>query len=216
MLPNSPCEALDKHLLIPLEWVEVAIWSSCWMSISVAHTQAIQAYTIYNNMNNMQGANASKYEYAQSHANIYDAMNEWCLHKYKRVELRVIGSIANTQICFEVRAPSSTSPPTPPCRISQSTIGVPNSSLNRTKPPRLYNHNPPLPKRDTARSQIQQPPLPKRLTNQSQYHSDHLYRRGIHKSKEGLQQVVPQPQTSLFFLFLFSFSTQNKDPNNLG
>jgi len=34
-------------------------------------------------------------------------------------------------------------------------------------------------------SQPTQSPLPKRDPNQ--YHSDHLYRRGIHKSKEGLQ-----------------------------
>jgi len=102
-------------------------------------------------------------------------MDDACTN-VKRVELREIGSNAKTKMCFEVRAPSSTSPPTPPCRISQSTIGVPNSSLNLTKPPRLYNHNPPLPKRDTARSQLQQTPLPKRLTNQS---PDHLYRRGI-------------------------------------
>ena len=65
-------------------------------------------------------------------------MNDACTN-IKRVELREIGSIAKTKMCFEVRAPSSTSPPTPPCRISQSTIGVPNSSLNLTKPPRLYN-----------------------------------------------------------------------------
>ena len=142
-------------------------------------------------------------------------MDDACTN-VKRVELREIGSNAKTKMCFEVRAPSSTSPPTPPCRISQSTIGVPNSSLNLTSHRGYTTHNPPLPKRDTARSQLPQIPLPKRLTNQSQYHSDHLYRRGIHKSKEGLQQVVPQPQTSLFFLFLFPFSTQNKDPNNLG
>ena len=43
-------------------------------------------------------------------------MIEDALHKIKR-ELREIGSNANTKICFEVRAPSSTSPPTPPCRI---------------------------------------------------------------------------------------------------
>ena len=125
-------------------------------------------------------------------------MNEMMLAQSKereRVE-DTSGANANTTICFEVRAPSSTSPPTPPCRISQSTIGVPNSSLNLTMPPRQYNHNPHLPKRDTARSQQQTPlPLPKRFTTQSplpkrdpnQYHSDHLYRRGIHKSKEGLQ-----------------------------
>ena len=49
-------------------------------------------------------------------------MND-ALHNIKRErererELRDIGSNANTRICFEIRAPSSTSPPTPPCRIS--------------------------------------------------------------------------------------------------
>ena len=42
-------------------------------------------------------------------------MMQW--HKSKERELRVNGSNANNKICFEVRAPSSTSPP-PPRRIS--------------------------------------------------------------------------------------------------
>ena len=107
-------------------------------------------------------------------------MND-ALHKVKR-ELREIGSNANTRICFEVRAPCSTSPPTPPCRIS-NPLGVPNSTLNLTKPPRLYNHNPPLRKRDKARSQQPtQSPLPKRDPNQ--YHSDQpLPKRDTTKSK---------------------------------
>ena len=44
--------------------------------------------------------------------------------------MRDIGSNANTKICFEVRAPCSTSPPTPLCRISNSL------SVHRGLPPR--------------------------------------------------------------------------------
>ena len=44
-------------------------------------------------------------------------MND-ALHKIKREGKRDNESNANNKICFEVQAPSSTSPPTPPCRIS--------------------------------------------------------------------------------------------------
>ena len=40
----------------------------------------------------------------------YDNVND-AIHKGRERELRVNGSSANNKICFEVRAPSSTSPP---------------------------------------------------------------------------------------------------------
>ena len=44
-------------------------------------------------------------------------------------EFRVNGSNAKNKICFEVRAPSSTSPPSP--RRISNPLGVLNSSLNQ-------------------------------------------------------------------------------------
>ena len=98
-------------------------------------------------------------------------MNQ-CTTQNKEREFRVNGSNAKIKMCFEVRAPSSTSPPSP--RRISNPLGVPNSSLNQynlhrgntnglpktgvpnsTKQPiqpqpRQYKlHNPPLPKRDT-------------------------------------------------------------------
>jgi len=48
----------------------------------------------------------------------------------KEIGLRDNGSNANTKIYSEVRAPSSTSPPSP--RRISNPLGVPNSSLNLT------------------------------------------------------------------------------------
>jgi len=54
-----------------------------------------------------------------------------CTTQIKEREFRGNGSNANTKICSEVRAPSSTSPPSP--RRISNPLGVSNSSLN------LYN-----------------------------------------------------------------------------
>ena len=61
-------------------------------------------------------------------------------HKVKREIERVNGSSANNKICFKVRAPSSTSPPSTHEGFlihwlvhKELSQGVPNSSL--------YNHN---------------------------------------------------------------------------
>ena len=65
----------------------------------------------------------------------------------------------------------------------------------------------PLPKRDKARSQQTQSPLPKRDPNTT---SINLYQRGIHKYKEGLQQVVYLNHKPL------SFFHKQYDPNRIG
>ena len=56
-------------------------------------------------------------------------MNDAMHNTNKERELRDNRSNANTKICFEVRAPSSTSPPSP--RRISNPLGVPNSSLNQ-------------------------------------------------------------------------------------
>ena len=85
----------------------------------------------------------------------------------------------------------------------QSTIGVPNSSLNLIKPPRLYSHNPTT-------------PLPKRLTTKLY----HLYQRGIQtnttpitSTEEGFtnkRRVYNLEATTTSNTLSFLFSTKNK------
>ena len=76
---------------------------------------------------------------------------EWCKTQSNRREFKENGSNANTKICFEVRAPSSTSPPSHRRIFTNLSIqdshtgnlhwgfgaiqpGVHNSSLNRIQP----------------------------------------------------------------------------------
>ena len=56
-------------------------------------------------------------------------MNNAMHNTNKERELRVNGSNANKEMCFEVRALSSTSPPS--LRRISNPLGVPNSSLNQ-------------------------------------------------------------------------------------
>ena len=78
-----------------------------WLSISEAHTNN-QAYKM-----NRQ------YEYMQGNTSKYGMMIWMMLCTIIRERVReTIDQNANTKICFEVRAPYSTSPLTPPCRIS--------------------------------------------------------------------------------------------------
>ena len=58
----------------------------------------------------------------------YDNMDD-AMNKCKERELRVNRSNANNKMCFEIRAPSSTSPPS--LRRISNPLGVPNSSLNQ-------------------------------------------------------------------------------------
>ena len=64
----------------------------------------------------------------------YESMHN--TNKEREREFRVNGSNANNKMCFEVRAPSSTSPPSP--RRISNLLGVPNSSLNQYN---LYRSN---------------------------------------------------------------------------
>ena len=59
----------------------------------------------------------------------YDMMMSMMLCTIIRERVReTMDQNANTKICFEVRAPCSTSPPTPPCRIS--TISTPTKGTS--------------------------------------------------------------------------------------
>ena len=137
------------------------------------------------------------------------------MHKCKERELRDNGSNANTKICFEVRAPSSTSPPSPR-RISNPLICPPRTPTGGTSTEEdLYNKGVP-------NSSLKQHYLHRGNTT-----TIHLYRRGIrpvakttklHLSLEGanttpinlyqrgIQQIqggyntwrFPQPQTISF------------------
>ena len=73
-------------------------------------------------------------------------------------------------MCFEVRAPSSTSPPSP--RRISNPLGVPNSSLNQYN--RYRGNTNGLPKTGVPNSTIPPiqptPPLPKREQYQHQLH----------------------------------------------
>ena len=88
---------------------------------------------------------------AHKHTSMYMVCNmKQCSNKEREREFRGNGSNANNKICFEVRVPSSTSPPSPrrisnpltcPPRtptqgtstedLGQMQPGVPNSSLNQ-------------------------------------------------------------------------------------
>ena len=124
----------------------------------------------------MQGTNASNKIW----------MNEWCLTQNKERELRDIGSNTNTRICFEVRAPCSTSPPTPPCRISNPL------SVHRGYPPRepsprriCYNTRSTELLSQTTTSQPRGIPT----TNTS---TEEVYKLQLHLSLEGANNK-PQP-----------------------
>ena len=123
-------------------------------------------------------------------------MNGWCFaqNKGEKVERQWIKRKDN--ICFEVRAPSSTSPPSPPWRISnplRSTelLSQPYNATEAIQPQiHLYrrgirpvaNKQSPL---LTRRSKHKSPPLPKReQTN----HPINLYQGGI-QQKQGCLQL---------------------------
>jgi len=92
-------------------------------------------------------------------------MND-AMHKGKERELRVNGSNANTNICFEVRAPSSTSPP----------------SSRRIFNPLTYPPRTPTEGTSTEDFVQIQPRVPNSSLNQYNLHRGttiHLYRRGI-------------------------------------
>ena len=138
-----------------------------------------------------------------------------CTNKRERVK-ETSGSNANTRICSEVRAPSSTSPPTPPCRISNPLVhrGLPprepsprrifTTRENRTPFSQIQPH-----RRGTTTIHLYRRgirPVANTITNylcwrgiQTKLHLSleganttpiNLYQRGIYKYKEGLQQVV--------------------------
>ena len=124
-------------------------------------------------------------------------------------EYRVNGSNANNKMCFEVRAPSSTSPPSP--RRISNPLGVPNSSLNQynlhrgnTKglPKRVTNQTPPL----TRGSKPTNSTSTKEGANQSP--DQPLPKRDTTKARVFTTWRLQQPQTISFL--------QNKDPNRLG
>ena len=120
-------------------------------------------------------------------------MNDAMHNTNKERELRVNRSNANNKMCFEVRAPSSTSPPSPR-RISNPLTCPPRTPTEgiqmvyrrpeyRTPPIQPipphregYKHNLPLPKRDT--------------------NTIHLYRRGIQipTNSTSPRGSKPQPQ----------------------
>ena len=122
------------------------------------------------------------------------------MHKVKRESLETSGSNANTMICSEVRAPNSTSPPSPR-RISNPLYEY---RTPLSMPPRQYNHNPPLPKRDNARSQYKLNHLYRRgiQTNTTPIN---LYQRGIHKQRRVYKLGGLTSNTSLFL-----FSTKQR------
>ena len=145
-------------------------------------------------------------------------MND-ALHKVKR-EFRDIGSNAKTQICFEVRAPGSTSPPTPPCRISNPLSPTEGTS---TKEDLLqhYEYQTPLSNNNLHRGQT---------TNTS---TEEGYNQFNHLTLEGSKPItrspLPKRDTQRIRVFTtmrlttipsntFSFSLfhKTKDPNRLG
>ena len=135
----------------------------------------------------------------------YGNMNK-CTTQIKERGLRVNRSNTNKKMCFEVRAPSSTSPPSP--RRISNPLGVPNSSFNQYN---LYRGNTngllktgvPNSTNTTSTEAIQKvyrrpeyrtppnPPLPKRDTS-----TIHLYRRGIQipTNSTSLRGSKPQSQ----------------------
>ena len=86
-----------------------------------------------------------------------------------------------------------------------TTLGVPNSSLNLTMPLRQYNHNPPLPKRDKARSQ---------QTNSTSHQREQTQPQPLPKreqpTNEGFYNKWYISTTNLFPF------PQNNDPNRIG
>ena len=93
--------------------------------ISHKHIQYIAIWIMQGNM-----------KYAQ-HKQVWNEMKYDALHNYKRErDKETSGANANTKIYFEVRAPCSTSPPTPPCRISNPLTPT------REPPPRRICYNP--------------------------------------------------------------------------
>ena len=129
---------------------------------------------------------------------------------------------ANTKICFEVRAPCSTSPPTPPCRIS--TISTPTEGtsteedfLQHQEYQTPLSNNNLLTTEGLGPQPIQQSihtPLPKRLTTKL-----HLYRRGSQPipplPKRDPQHNHPITSTEEGFTNIRVFTTMRFTTNNL-
>ena len=110
---------------------------------------------------------------------------EQCYAQIKERELRDNGSNANTKICFEVRAPCSTSPPSPR-RISNPLYSH-RGNLYRRGFVTTREYRTPL---SNTASQLRGRPVAKTTTNK------HLYRRGLtnqlHLTIEGANHN-PQP-----------------------
>ena len=178
-------------------------------------------------------------KYMQGKAQIQASMkwmNEWCFAQYKERELRDIGSNANNKICYEVRAPSSTSPPTPPCRISNPLSPTEGTSteedLLQQWSTELLSQTTTSQPRGRPVAKQQPTPLPKRFTNQSPPLTRGSTPQASTSTKEGantnpIQQPQPLPKReqlkksrvyNKWYISTtnhFPFSTK-QDPNRLG
>ena len=111
--------------------------------------------------------------------------------------LRDNGSNANTKICSEVQAPSSTSPPS--SRRISNPLGVPNSSLNQYKCHRsntntihLTNRDRPLAKQPQITSTEEgYKPTPTPPHQEGVNHNLNLYQRGSNPN-----QPLPKRDTT--------------------
>ena len=127
------------------------------------------------------------------------------------------GSNANNKICFEVRAPSSTSPPSPR-RISNPLSCPPRTPTERTSTEEdFYNKGVPnssLKQPPHNRGVSQQPtPLPKRVYNQTPPLTRGSKPQASTSTKEGAtkkSRVYKRWSLSTTNLFSFSFSTKTR------
>ena len=142
---------------------------------------------------------------SEAHTNIHNQAYkyEWAIWINARHNIRErareSGSIANTKICFEIRAPSSTSPPSyrristnlstqdfphrePPLRIlGKYKPGVHNSSLNKYNLSLEARHkaNTISTSQMRDRHKAKQPQSPLHLKGYKHHFHNHLYTRGI-------------------------------------
>ena len=130
------------------------------------------------------------------------------------------GSNANTKICFEVRAPSSTSPPSPRRIFTtreyrtplSNTASQPRGRPVAKQPQHLYRRGlQPISNSTSPRGSKQQsPPLPKREQTPTQYNNLNLYQRGSNPIMKGFTTSDhKRSQTQSLF-------PQTNDPNRIG